>query len=143
MGSYSISTHELGSKQNTPNFIKSFKCNNFYPTLACRFHTIAKYEYIQSCVNDHLQIATTSVHGPPFWGPNFNFCNIKLPLNNDHLATTAANFGSWWWLYIVHMFDCISISKVIDFQAYKNTGRVVIFESYMSKPQLWVWITKK
>ncbi len=32
-----------------------------------------------------------------FYGPNFNFYNAKLPLNNDHLPTTATNFWSRGW----------------------------------------------
>jgi hypothetical protein len=50
--------------------------------------------YSQTLVNDHLRITTTCLQRPPFRGPNFNFYNTKLPLNNDHLSTTATNFGS-------------------------------------------------
>jgi len=53
--------------------------------------------YSQTWVNDHLRIATTCLQRPQFWGPNFNFHNIKLPLNNDHLSTMATNFGSQGW----------------------------------------------
>jgi len=55
------------------------------------------YDYSQTWVNDHLRITTTCLQQPQFWGPNFNFHNIKLPLNNDHLSTTATNFGSQGW----------------------------------------------
>ncbi len=34
---------------------------------------------------------------PPFWSPNFDLHNINLLLNNDHLSTTATNFGSQGW----------------------------------------------
>ncbi len=53
--------------------------------------------YSQTWVNDHLQITTTCLQWPLFCGPNFNFHNIKLLLNNDHLSTTATNFWSWGW----------------------------------------------
>jgi len=64
------------------------------------------WQYRQTWVNDHLQITTTCIQRQRFWGPNFNFCNITLPLNNDHLSTTATNFGpeggrcTQVWLYI-------------------------------------------
>jgi hypothetical protein len=57
--------------------------------------------YGQTWVNDHFLITTTCLQWPLFWGPNFNFHIVKLPLNNDHLSTTATNFGSQGWsLYI-------------------------------------------
>ena len=43
---------------------------------------------------DHLRIATTCQQQPPFLGPIFNFYNTKLPLNNNHLSTTAPFLGS-------------------------------------------------
>ncbi len=43
----------------------------------------------QTWDNDHLRIATTWPQRPPFWSPNVGLYNIKLPLNNDHLSTTA------------------------------------------------------
>jgi len=42
----------------------------------------------------HLRIATTCLQRPPFWSPIFSFYNMNLPLNNDHLSTTATNFRS-------------------------------------------------
>jgi len=48
-------------------------------------------------VNDHLRITTTWKQRPLFRGPDFNFHNIKLLLNNDHLSTTATNFESRGW----------------------------------------------
>jgi len=68
--------------------------------------------YSQTWVNDHLRIATTCLQRPQFWGPNFNFHNTKQPLNNDHLSTTATNFGSQGWsLYTSLTVFAIKISK--------------------------------
>ncbi len=53
-----------------------------------------QWKYSQTWVNDHLWITTTCLQRPLFWGLNFNFHNVNLPLNNDHLSTTATNFGS-------------------------------------------------
>ncbi len=53
--------------------------------------------YSQNWVNDHLWITTTRLQRPLFRGSNFNFHSIKLPLNNDHLSTTATHFGSRGW----------------------------------------------
>jgi len=44
-----------------------------------------------------LRITTTCLQRPEFWGPNFNFHNIKPPLNNGHLSTTATNFEFQGW----------------------------------------------
>ncbi len=55
------------------------------------------YKYYQTCVNDHLRITTTCLLWPSFWSPNYRFYNINLPLNNNHLSTTATNFGSRGW----------------------------------------------
>ena len=58
------------------------------------------YVYSQTWANDQLRIATTCLQQPLFWGPIFNFQNIKVPLNNNHLSTAATTFGSrGWWLY--------------------------------------------
>ncbi len=40
-----------------------------------------------------VELTTTCLQRPLFWSPIFNLCNIKLPLNNDHLSTTAKTFG--------------------------------------------------
>jgi len=71
---------------------------------------LSKVEYSQTWVNDHLRITTTTcLQRPQFLGPNFNFYNIKLPLNNDHLSITATNYGSRGGsLLVIHKFDCIS-----------------------------------
>ncbi len=65
--------------------------------------------YSQTWVNDHLRITTTCLQRPLFRGSNFNVHNIKLPLNNDHLSTTAKNFGpreggryTHVWLYLIN-----------------------------------------
>jgi hypothetical protein len=54
-------------------------------------------KYSQTWVNNYLWITTTCLQRPHFWGPKFNFHNKKLPLNNDHLSTTATNFGCQMW----------------------------------------------
>ena len=56
-------------------------------------------KYSQTWANDHLRITTTCVQRPLFWGPIFTFYSIKLPLNNDHLSTTATIFGSRGWSF--------------------------------------------
>ncbi len=53
--------------------------------------------YIQTWVNDHIWITTNCLQRPLFWYHNFNFHNVKLPLNNDHLSTMATNFESLGW----------------------------------------------
>ena len=58
---------------------------------------MVKYKYSQTWANDHLRITTTCLQRPPFLGPIFNFHNIKLPLNSDHLSTTVSNLGSQGW----------------------------------------------
>ncbi len=55
------------------------------------------FKYSQTCVNDHLPITTTCQQRPQFGCPIFNFYNKKLPLNNDHLSTTATSFESRGW----------------------------------------------
>ena len=52
------------------------------------------FVYTQTWVNDLLWAATTCLHRPLLCGPMFNFYNLQLPLNNDHLSTTATNVGS-------------------------------------------------
>ncbi len=51
-------------------------------------------KYGQTWANDHLRIATTCLQPPRFWGPILSCYNMKLPPNNDHLSTTATNFGT-------------------------------------------------
>ena len=43
------------------------------------------------------ELTITCLLRPPFRGPIFNFYNIKLPLDNDHLSTTDTTFGSQRW----------------------------------------------
>ena len=59
--------------------------------------SLAILKYSQTWVNDHLRIATTCLQRPLFWSPNLRLHNINLPLNNDHLSTTATNLGSRGW----------------------------------------------
>ncbi len=61
--------------------------------------------YSQTWVNEHRRITTTCLQRPPFWGPIFNFYNIKLPLNNDHLSTMATNLGSRGW----SLYTCLTV----------------------------------
>jgi len=53
--------------------------------------------YSQTWAIDHLQTATTYLQRPLFCGPIFLVYSIKVPLNNDHLSTTAIIFGSQGW----------------------------------------------
>ncbi len=46
----------------------------------------------ETCANDHLRIATTVLRS------HLGFLLHKIPLNNDHLSTTATIFGSQGWL---------------------------------------------
>jgi len=72
-------------------------------------------KFSQTSVNDHLRITTTCLGRPLFWGPNFNFYNIRLALNNDHLPTTTTcqqrppvNNGHKFWVPrvdVIHKFD--------------------------------------
>ena len=43
------------------------------------------------------ELTTTCLQRPPFWGPIITLYSIKLPLNNDHLLTTATSIGSRGW----------------------------------------------
>jgi len=71
-----------------------------FPYAFIKLFLLCVFEYSQTWVNDHLWITTTCLQRPLFRGHNFNFHNVKLLLNNDHLSTTAPNFGSrGWWLY--------------------------------------------
>ena len=69
-----------------------------------------KSKYSQIWFNDNLRITTTCLQRPQFWGSNFNFYNTKLPLNNDHLSTTATNLGpkggryTQVWLYSLYPY---------------------------------------
>jgi len=47
-------------------------------------------------------------------GPNFNFHNIKLPMNNAQLSTTATNFGSQGW----SLYTSLTVDKS------KQEGRI-------------------
>jgi len=85
------------------------------------------WKYSQTWVNDHLRITTTCLKRLQFWGPNFNFHNTKLPLNNDHLSTTATNFGSQGWLLYtsltVPIFSKdIIILKVLEIKPFATCG---------------------
>ncbi len=73
-------------------------------TLMTRF-SYAVNIYSQSWVNDHLRITTTCLQRPLFWGPDFNFHNIKLPLNNDHKFRVPR-------VVVIHKFDCSLTSLV-------------------------------
>ncbi len=44
------------------------------------------------------ELTTACLQRPPFWSPNLSLYNKKLLMNNDHLATTAINFGFLGWL---------------------------------------------
>ncbi len=59
--------------------------------------SLTKTMYSQTWVNDHLRIATTCLQRPSFWSPNLSLYNTTLPLNNDHLSTTATNLGFQGW----------------------------------------------
>jgi len=77
-------------------------------------------------VNDHLWITNTCLQRPQFWGPNFNFHNIELPLNNYHLSTTATNFKPQGRSLYTSLTVCfvITVDKYIDI--HNNIGHFVI-----------------
>ncbi len=56
-------------------------------------------KYSQTWTNDHLRLATAWLQRPLFWGPIFDVNSTKVPLNNDHLSTTAIIFGSQRWSF--------------------------------------------
>ncbi len=70
-------------------------------------------KYSQTWVNDRLRITTTCLHRPLFWDPNFYFHNIKLHLNNDHLSTTATNFGSRGWSLYTGLTVLLTKSRLL------------------------------
>ena len=90
------------------------------PVYSCVFCSALVFEVIKlfSGTNiitykpDHLRIATTCQQQPPFLGPIFNFYNTKLPLNNNHLSTTAPFLGfnggqsTQVWLYFKKSTNC-------------------------------------
>ena len=69
----------------------NFSCFFFRRTV------IRQFNYSQTWDNDHLRITTTCLQRSPFGGPIVTFYNTKLPLNNDHLSTTATNLGPRGW----------------------------------------------
>jgi len=73
-----------------------FACNFWF--VQC-FVLLLLVQTSQTWANDHLWIMIICLLRLLFWGPNFNVFNIKLSLNNDHLSTTATNFGYQWSLY--------------------------------------------
>jgi len=75
--------------------------------------------YSQTWVNDHLWITTTCLQQPLFWGPNFNFHNVKLPLSNDHLSTTATNFGSRGW----SLYTSLTVFLNFEWQTSKSASK--------------------
>ncbi len=78
-----------------------FQCDVIFPAVILS-KKVSFVIYSQTWVNDHFRIMTTCLQQPPFWGPSFNFYNIKLSVNSDHLSTTASNLGSRRWsLYTV------------------------------------------
>jgi hypothetical protein len=78
------------------DFIKKL-ISGWESTPSQRGSSLTKTMYSQTWVNDHLRIATTCLQRPSFWSPNLSLCNTTLPLNNDHLSTTATNLGSQGW----------------------------------------------
>jgi len=62
-------------------------------------------KYSQTWINDHLWIRTICLQQPLFWGPNINYHNVKLPLNKDHMSTTATNFGFQGWF----LYTCLTV----------------------------------
>ena len=81
---------KVSSKQHPPvnngNYLGT-------PKVVCR----CTHSYSQTCASDHLLITTICLQRPPFCGPVFILYSIKLPLNNDHMSTTATNLGSQVW----------------------------------------------
>jgi len=43
-------------------------------------------------------ISVIKLQWPLFWSPNFSFYNANLPLDNEHLSTTATDVWSQGWL---------------------------------------------
>ncbi len=50
-----------------------------------------------------------------------HFHNSKLPLDNDHLSTTATNFGSQVWSLYTRLTVCIEFLKTLLFCHFWNT----------------------
>jgi len=90
--------------------IISFLAKSWYQK-TCGALKLTRYSH--TWANYHLWITTTCLQRPLFWYHNFNFHNVKLPLNNDHLLTMATNLGSRGWsLYTsltVYNFEKITI----------------------------------
>ncbi len=62
-------------------------------SLEQRVLLILGWEYSPTWVNSHLPTATY------LQMPGLGLYNINLPVNNDHLSSTATNLGSRWWSY--------------------------------------------
>ena len=74
----------------------------------------------QTWVNNHLRIATICLQRLPLWSHISNFHNIKLPLNNDHLSTTAIHLGSRRWLWYKGFSELIAVVKFFCWQSFHN-----------------------
>ena len=92
--------------------------------------------YREDYIPEKLQTANikTCLQRPPFWGPIFTFCNIKLPLNNDHLSTTAWSLGSRGWslytgLTVVHILSKKILNKFsfLCITYYLNNGHFHLY----------------
>ncbi len=79
------------------NILKCFKILCVFPQTLGFFDIFKLLQLALATLNDqrHLRIATTCLQRPPFWSSNFSF--YKLPLNNNHLSTTATNSGFLGW----------------------------------------------
>ena len=75
----------------------SFKAQKLYKNYLLPFIILSNLSYWPPPSSDHLRVATTCLQRQLFWGPFFNFYNIKLPLTNDHLSTKATILGSLGW----------------------------------------------
>ncbi len=84
--------------------------------------------YRQTWANDHLRITTTGIQRPSFWSPNLNLYYINLPLNNNHLSTTASYLGPWGWsLYTsltVSLFKCNPVVKLLYSKFYRSNAKI-------------------
>ena len=119
--SWRRSTSPVSTRQTSTSINVSRRSVSILPfEFDFEFLTKSNYRsnYSQTWASNHLWITTTCLQQPQCWGLFFNLYSIKLPLNNDHLSTTATYLGfrlPSWLLYTgVTVYNFLRLnSKVI------------------------------
>ncbi len=131
-----ISNHEC--------FYHSFlllKCSSHFHyiiQIICQsFHSICKRS--QTWVNDYLQIATTCLQQPIFWGSVFHIYCVKLPLKNDQLSTTATILGFQRWSLYSSLSVVAILLHVFIMTFYTEFSGAVFYALACHCNVLWRW----